>query len=562
MALVIRYLNPAFAFIIYRLSFIVCPLIPHPSSLTMPAPILIAGRWQPSHSSATFRAENPATTEALPEEYPISDWHDCDAALNAAVSAFNALRSVPPDRIARFLEAYADAIDARAADLVAIANTETALPAAPRLKDVELPRTTAQLRQAAAAAREGSWAMPIIDTKANIRSCLTAIGPVWVFGPNNFPFAFNSIAGGDFAAAIAAGNPVIAKANTSHPGTTRLFAELAQQSAEKTDMPPGMVQLNYRTSHADGSRLVADKRTAATGYTGSRPAGLTLKAAADAAGKPIYLELSSINPVVILPGALAERADKLAEEFTTSCLMGTGQFCTNPSLVLLLAGSDTDKFIDNVAGRFRSAPVGTLLSGRVAQSLASSVDELTKAGAQVLAGGKYGGGKGHSFANTLLRASAAHFLKNSEALQTEAFGNSSLYVVAEDPQQLAAVLDQLDGNLTGCVYSSTTGQDDALYDQLSPHLRQRVGRLLNDKMPTGVAVSPAMNHGGPYPATGHAGFTAVGIPAALRRFAALVCYDNVRPNRLPPLLRDKNPTGRTWRSIDGQWTTADVGLST
>ncbi len=203
---------------------------------------------------------------------------------------------------------------------------------------------------------------------------------MWVFGPNNFPFAFNSIAGGDFAAAIAAGNPVIAKANTSHPGTTRKFGELAQQAAEKTEMPPGIVQLIYRTSHADGLKLVADPRTGATGYTGSRGAGLALKAAADAAGKPIYLELSSINPVVILPGALKERGEKLAEEFTGSCLMGAGQFCTNPGLVLLLAGSETQKFIDNVATRFRSAPVGTLLSSRVAKSLTAAVQSISGAG--------------------------------------------------------------------------------------------------------------------------------------------------------------------------------------
>ncbi len=447
---------------------------------------------------------------------------------------------MPPENIARFLETYAGLIESRADELVAMANSETALPVAPRLKDVELPRTTGQLRQAAAATREGSWALPTIDTKLNIRSVLAPIGPVWVFGPNNFPFAFNSIAGGDFAAAIATGNPVIAKANTSHPGTTRIFAELAQQAAEKTEMPAGTVQLIYRTSHADGSKLVSDPRTGATGYTGSRSAGLTLKSAADAAGKPIYLELSSINPVVILPGAICERGEKIAEEFSTSCLMGTGQFCTNPSLVLLVSGSETEKFIDNVKQRFCAAPVGTLLSGRVADSLATAVETLTKAGAKVLAGGKSGGGKGHSYSNTLLRVSAADFLKQAHALQTEAFGNASLYVVADDIKQLATVISHLEGNLTGCVYSATGGEDDALYNQIVPELRANVGRLLNDKMPTGVAVSSAMNHGGPYPSTGHPGFTAVGIPAALRRFAVLQCFDNVRPHRLPAVLRDKN----------------------
>ncbi len=162
----------------------------------MSAPVLIGGKWRPANSSGTFRGENPTTSEPIPEEFPISTWADCDAALDAATAAFAAMRTMPAERIAKFLEAYAAAIEANADALVAIANAETALPVAPRLKDVELPRTTSQLRQAAAAAREGSWAMPTIDSKLNIRSCLAPIGPVWVFGPNNFPFAFNSIAGG------------------------------------------------------------------------------------------------------------------------------------------------------------------------------------------------------------------------------------------------------------------------------------------------------------------------------------------------------------------------------
>ena len=169
-----------------------------------------------------------------------------------------------------------------------------------------------------------------------------------------------------------------------------------------------------------------------------------------------------------------------------------------------------------------------------------------------------GGGSGFSHANTLLRVSGQQFLDHSEALQTEAFGNASLFVVADSLNQACSIIERLEGNLTGCIYSDTQGSDDVAYDSIAPHLRQRVGRLLNDKMPTGVAVSPAMNHGGPYPATGHPGFTAVGIPASLHRFAMLQCYDGVRPHRLPELLRDANPTGRTWRLIDGRWTQGDV----
>jgi NADP-dependent aldehyde dehydrogenase len=521
-------------------------------------PILIDGQWRPADATATFRAVNPTTCQPLPDEYPVSSWQDCDAALRSAAAAWNALCAVPSRALAEFLEEYSRRIEAHKSEVVELAHLETALPPAPRLADVELPRTVQQLRLAAAAAWEGSWALPTIDVAANIRSCFASLGPVCVFGPNNFPLAFGSISGGDFAAAIAVGNPVIAKANSSHPGTTRRFAELAEDARQATGLPPGTVQLLYRTSHADGEHLVSDPRVGATGYTGSRRAGLKLKAAADAAGKPIYLELSSVNPVVILPGALRERSEALATEFTASCLLGTGQFCTNPGLVILLRGAATDAFLELLRAKFQAAPIGTLLSQAVATSHAANLATLQAAGAEVLAGGTAGGGRGYSYANTLLHVTGTQFLKQPQALQTEVFGNSSLLVIADDLDQLCAVVDALEGNLTGCVYSHTLGSDDAACDRVADHLRPRVGRLLNDKMPTGVAVSPAMNHGGPYPATGHPGFTAVGIPASLRRFAMLHCYDNVRPHRLPPALQDKNPTGQTWRLIDGCWTQRDV----
>jgi len=521
-------------------------------------PILTAGEWHAANASGLFHGENPATGEQLPGEFPISAWADCDNALNAATEAATVLRTIAPEQIAKFLTRFAERIEARQAELVEIAHLETALPKSPRLADVELPRTTGQLRQAAAAALEGSWAMPTIDTKLNIRSVLAPLGPVWVFGPNNFPFAFNSVAGGDFAAAIASGNPVIAKANTSHPGTSQRLAEEAFAAVAETGLPPATVQLIYRTSHADGERLAADPRTGALAYTGSRSAGLKLKASADEAGKPIYLELSSVNPVLILPGALAERGSKLAEEFTGSCLMGAGQFCTSPSLILLFAGGPAEQFIAAVKQKLEATLPAPLLSAGVQRSLDGSVKILRAAGAELVCGGSSLPAPGYRFANTLLRVEGETFLASPAQLQTEAFGNASLVVVVRDATQAATVIHSVEGNLTGCIYSDTRGSDDALYDQLAPRLRGRVGRLLNDKMPTGVAVSPAMNHGGPYPSTGHPGFTAVGIPASLRRFAMLQCFDNVRPHRLPATLQNKNQNGRMWRLIDGQWSQADI----
>ena len=261
-----------------------------------------------------------------------------------------------------------------------------------------------------------------------------------------------------------------------------------------------------------------------------------------------------MNPVVILPGALQTRLESIAEEFTASCLMGTGQFCTNPGFVVLLRDAHSDTFVARVGERFSAAPVGTLLSSGVAASLKKSIDTLHRAGAEVVTGERLTTRAGYCCPNTLLKVSGSQFLGQPEVFQIEAFGNASLCVLADDAEQLCMILGHLEGNLTGCVYSDRGGADDELYDHVAVILRQKVGRLLNDKMPTGVAVSSAMNHGGPYPATGHPGFTAVGIPAALRRFAVLQCYDDVRSERLPAGLRDANPNGDMWRWIDRRWT--------
>jgi NADP-dependent aldehyde dehydrogenase len=498
-------------------------------------PVLIGGQWRAATSTTAFHAVNPATGERFSEAFPISNWSDCDAALTAATEAAHVLRHTQPGDLAACLRRFAERIEARRSELAEMASLETALPRTPRLADVEIPRTTHQLRQAAACAVESAWAMPTIDAKLNIRSMLAPIGPVLVLGPNNFPFAFNGVAGGDFAAAIAAGNPVIAKAHPCHPRTSQMLAEEAFAAVGETGLPPATVQLLYKMPRETGLRMVADKRLGAIGFTGSRTAGLSLKAAADAVGKPIYLEMSSINPVLLLPGALAERGENIVEEFCVSCLAGCGQFCTSPGLVIVFAGADADRFVAGVKARLETTPSAPLLSAAVAQALDACVKVLQEAGATVVTGGTQL--TGNKFANSLLRVTGDQFLAAPEKLQTEVFGNASIVVTVRDEIQALAILSHLEGNLTGSVYSDTRGADDALYDALSPLLRQRVGRLLNDKMPTGVAVSPAMNHGGPFPATGHPGFTAVGLPAAMRRFAMLQCYDNVRPHRLPPLLR-------------------------
>ncbi len=522
--------------------------------------VLIAGQWRhPEKPAGSFNAVNPANKQPLPEVYPVSGPEDVDEAIAAGKQAAVELRKVPREKLAQFLEAFARRIEAQANELVDSAALETALPKEGRLRNGELPRTTDQLRKAAKAARELSWCHATIETAANIRSKMGPLdGPVTVFGPNNFPFAFNSAAGGDFAAAIAAGNPVIAKANTGHPGTTLILARLAREAVQEAGLPPATVQMIYRTSPELGFRLVSDPRIGASAFTGSKMTGLKLKAAADQAGKPIYLEMSSVNPLFILPGAIEERGDELALELFKSCALGAGQFCTNPGLIVLQKGGRTETFIKALANAFDGNPPGVLLARKGLDNIAEAVEVLKSAGATVIAGGKAADGEGFRFANTLLRVDGKTFIRNPGVLQTEAFGTVSLIVVAEDVAQMKEVASVIEGNLTGCIYSHTQGKDDTAYALLEPELRTKVGRLLNDKVPTGVAVVSSMNHGGPYPATGHPGFTAVGLPASMLRFAALYCYDNVRPDRLPIELQDKNPTGSMWRIIDGEWTQKDV----
>ena len=518
-------------------------------------PILITGTWREADSTGSFHAINPDSGDRLEHEYPVSSRSDIELALVAGRQASRELRSVSRESIGKFLDRYADRIDERKDEIAATASLETALPISPRLADVELPRTSDQLRQAAEAARDRNWTLPTIDTASNIRSMYGSLeGVVAVFGPNNFPLAFNGISGGDFAAAIAAGNSVIAKAHSSHPRTSQLLAEAAFEAVQEAGLPAATVQMIYRTSHADGEYLVSHPDLAATGYTGSRTAALKLKAAADLAGKPIYLEMSSINPVFFLAGALRERSEALAEELASSALLGAGQFCTNPGVIVVEGGGDTEAFIEALRERYAAAPVSALLGTSGVTNLGRSIQILVDSGADLVVGGSDLVGQGCRFQNTLLRTTGAAFLADPDALQTEAFGNCTLIVVADDEGQMADIASVIEGSLTGCIYSASGAEDDEAYQEIATRLRQRVGRLLNDKMPTGVAVVPSMNHGGPYPATGHPGFTAVGIPASLRRFAMLECYDNVRDDRLPEELRAENPFSDLWRLIDGTWT--------
>jgi NADP-dependent aldehyde dehydrogenase len=496
---------------------------------------------------------DPNSGAELPQEFPVSGPDDVELALDAAAAAFEDLRRVTPEQRAHFLESYATRLEKNKEQLAEVAERETGLQKSDRLLAIELPRTLDQLRQAAAAARDRSWCLATIDTKAKLRSMYLPLGPAVLIGPNNFPFAYNAVSGGDFAAAIAVGCPVIAKGHPCHPHTTQLLAEHAVAAATASGMPAASLQVLFHVEPSEGEKLVTDSRVGAVAFTGSRHSGLLLKAMADRVGKPIFLEMGSLNPVVLLPGALRERFDDVLNTVIGSCLLGMGQFCTNPGLIFMLAGADADRFIEEMIMKYEATPTGPMLSRIVQQNLTASIQALRAAGAELRTGGRPIPGPRISHENTLLTVSGRQFIARSRELQQEAFGNATLVIICADQDELLTALRTLDGQLAGSIFSHTDGSEDEAAAAVATILRQRVGRLLNDKMTTGVAVSPAQCHGGPYPATGHPHFTAVGIPASLRRFCMLACFDNVRPHRLPPELRDENPTGRMWRFIDGTW---------
>lgn len=518
--------------------------------------VLVGGSWRPSAQVGSF-SKLGSLGQKLLGTYPVSSREEIAEALDAGIEASEYMLSSPPAEAATFLENYADAIAGAAESLADAAHVETALSVRPRLLEVELPRTVDQLRQAASAARSRTWTMPVLSPSRSVASYLAPIpGVVAVFGPNNFPFAFNSIAGGDFAAAIATRHPVIAVANPGHPNTSRMLAGLAHEALAAIALPSTTVQFVFGMQRADGLEIVADHRLAATAFTGSRRAGLALKRAADAAGRPIYLEMSSVNPVVILNGALKERSPHIAEELVGSALLGSGQFCTSPGIFFIPSGVLGDRFTDSFAARYVAALPTELLDDGVRKALEATEVVWQQAGAHVLMRSNTEAAWGR-FPNTVLAISGEGFLAAPEPLQTEAFGNMCLVVTYDDYVQLESLLGSLEPGLTASVYSSESAVDDEPYSSIERILRGRVGRLLNDKPPTGVAVVDAMNHGGPYPSTGHPGYTAVGVPASFRRFGMLQCFDGVRPERLPPELQPHNPLGLQ-RYVDGIWTTGSV----
>lgn len=496
----------------------------------------------------------PAFHEATPEEV--------DRAMQLAADASGSLGALSDGKIASFLRAIADEIGAIGDALIDRASLESGL-GRERLAG-ERARTMNQLRMFADLVEEGSFVDARIDValpdrkplpRPDLRRMLIPIGPVVVFGASNFPLAF-SVAGGDTASALAARNPVVVKGHPAHPGTSELVAGAIRRAVEKSGLPDGTFSLLHAVDPAISISLVQHPAAKAVGFTGSERAGRAILDAAAQRPDPIpaYVEMGSINPVFVLPGAVANAADSLAQGLFNSINLGVGQFCTCPGLIV---GRDDSAFQDlraKLAESFSHAPPGTMLYPNI---LKGYQDALHRAeGIPGVSAGKTSRASSPEkteAAPALLETDANTWLANEE-LSSEIFGPAAIVVNCASGQSMLEIAQSLPGTLTATIHG--TPDDLKQNGELLRVLAAKAGRLIFNGFPTGVEVSPAMHHGGPYPATGDAKFTSVGT-AAILRFLRPVCYQNFPQETLPEQLRDDNPR-RIWRTVNGQLTQEKV----
>jgi alpha-ketoglutaric semialdehyde dehydrogenase len=510
-----------------------------------------------------FYAMNPKNGERLDPVFFSAAPDEVDRAASLAHEAFATYERVSARDRGAFLRAIAANIESIIEELVERAEQETALPKA-RLQG-ETARTCGQLRLFADVVEEGSWVQARIDRgrpdrkpapKPDIRSMLRPLGPVVVFGASNFPLAF-SVAGGDTASALAAGNPVIFKGHPAHPGTSELVGHAVREAVLQCKLPEGVFSLLFDGGNRVGTALIKHPLVKAAGFTGSRVAGRILMdlAAARPEPIPVFAEMSSTNPVFILPGALRERVDNIAAALYASFTLGAGQFCTKPGLVFLPAVAEASAFVRRLRESVNDCGTFHLLTSGIQSSYSTAMNaRRTNTSVRLLAekqpsatGGEFGAGA------ALFETDVQTFLSD-ETLAAEIFGPATLLVRHSNREEVLEAARKLEGHLTATIHG--TDRDLEEFRDLVAILTRKVGRLVFNGFPTGVEVCHAMVHGGPYPATSDGRSTSVGSQAIFR-FCRPVCYQGFPQTALPEELKDANPM-HIWRLVDGEMTTEPI----
>ncbi|WGV20870.1 aldehyde dehydrogenase (NADP(+)) [Pseudomonas putida] len=502
--------------------------------------------------SVRLHSLDARTGEALPLAFAQATPEEVDAAAQAAEAAFAEYNAMAPQRRAQFLDAIADQLDALDDTFIATVCRETALPAG-RIQG-ERARTSNQMRLFATVLRRGDFLGARIDRaqpqrqplpRPDLRQYRTGVGPVAVFGASNFPLAF-STAGGDTAAALAAGCPVVVKAHSGHMATAEQVAEAIERAVLATGMPAGVFNMIYGAGV--GEALVRHPAIQAVGFTGSLKGGRALceLAAARPQPIPVFAEMSSINPVLVLPAALQARGEQVARELAGSVVLGCGQFCTNPGLVIGIAGEAFSTFLTTLGAQLADQPGQTMLNAGTLRSYSQGVQRLHQhPGVRHLAGAEQAGDQAQA---QLFQADVSLLLNGDALLQEEVFGPATVAVAVADEAELRRAVQALHGQLTATLIAEP--EDFQRFAALVPVLQRKAGRLLVNGYPTGVEVCDAMVHGGPYPATSDARGTSVGT-LAIDRFLRPVCYQDYPDALLPDALKNANPLGLQ-RLVDGQ----------
>lgn len=511
----------------------------------------IAGQWI-APEGPSFQSFNPYTKSRTYEFSSCGDDEIAQAA-RAAASAFQIYRNLGGKAVGRFIDTIADEIEALGDQLLEVADSETALGLV-RLTG-ERGRTCAQLRAFAGLVTKDEWVQASIDTaipdrapvpKPDLRRMMKGVGPVAVFGASNFPFAF-SVAGGDTASALAAGNPVIIKGHPAHPATSELFAHAINNATNKCGLPAGVFSLLQGKGYELGTSLVKHPEIQAVGFTGSEAGGRALMdiAAARPQPIPVYAEMGSINPLFIGPKTLYLQAGSIAAGLSGSVCMGTGQFCTSPGLVVSVA---SDAFETALKTSLSEAPRGYLLNPQISASLKQGLKRLSDHPNIEWLNESNFEADSLTPPNSVFKTSAEYFLAD-KTLAEEVFGPATLYVECKDEAQIMQVAKSLNGNLTASIHAD---EDPALRVDLNNILEQKAGRVIFNGYPTGVEVCPSQQHGGPYPASSVSSSTSVGT-GAIVRFARFIAYQDCPDALLPDALKNDNPLA-IYRLVNGKLT--------
>ncbi len=517
-------------------------------------PILVNGEWrEASFPVSSFRAINPVTARTLPDSFPVSSFLDLDEMLQAEENSRAAIEAITFEQRSGFLTDLAAKLRQNAEELCQTANAETGLPTT-FLLEHELTQTQQLLLDAARFCLDRSWRNVVIDTRNNIRSMRVALtGPVVIFGPACNPFSLGACGGNDFACAVTAGNSIIAKSNPVYPLTSLKLAKLIHEVATEKGFPGAFFQFFFHTTADLGYRLASHPMLGALAFTGSRKAGISLKESADHSGNQSFISMTGMNPVVILPGAVAGQKAEITRKLAAAVLMNEGQTCNRPGPVFIVENKESSGLIRSIVDEFNASTCKPLLSDLVAHSAETRVSAFIRLGARKLTRKEFYQPNPFVYPYTVLHLDVKTWLKQAAQFQEEVFGPVIMFITLENEAQFSEALKPLDACSNLSVFAGASEADDNILKTIAPLLRRKSARLLFDRLPAQHSGSQALVAGGGFPTSNHPECTFSGMPSAIARFTRMQCHDGFTQSHLPDDLRSDNAAPGVLKLVDGRY---------